>query len=147
MNFPFIQSNIPAAPASGIYISQLIRYSRACGSYHDVLYRGLLLTRKILNQRFLLIKLKSSHRKSYGRHYKLVGLYGISVSQRVYLQRQDIVSYLYCSPLQQVLIFLYLQCCLPGVFLFVAHNNITDIHLHLYPPSMKYVPKVICSVL
>ena len=32
MNFPFICSNIPAAPAYGIYISQLIRYSRACGS-------------------------------------------------------------------------------------------------------------------
>jgi hypothetical protein len=31
VNFPFI--NIPAAPAYGVYISQLIRYSRACGSY------------------------------------------------------------------------------------------------------------------
>jgi len=35
VNFPFICSNIPAAPACGVYISQLIRYSRACGSYHD----------------------------------------------------------------------------------------------------------------
>ena len=33
VNFPFICSNIPAAPVSGVYISQLIRYSRACGSY------------------------------------------------------------------------------------------------------------------
>ena len=33
VNFPFICSNIPAAPAYGVYISQLIRYSRACGSY------------------------------------------------------------------------------------------------------------------
>ena len=32
VNFPFICSNIPAAPAYGVYISQLIRYSRACGS-------------------------------------------------------------------------------------------------------------------
>ena len=46
-------SNIPAAPAYGVYISQLIRYSRACGSYHDFLDRGLLLTRKLLNQGFL----------------------------------------------------------------------------------------------
>ena len=29
VNFPFIYSNIPAAPAYGVYISQLIRYSRA----------------------------------------------------------------------------------------------------------------------
>ena len=35
MNFPFICSNIPAAPAYGVYISQFIRYSRACGSYHE----------------------------------------------------------------------------------------------------------------
>ena len=67
VNFPFIRSNIPAAPAYGVYISQLIRYSRACGSYQDFLDRGLLLTRKLLNQGFLLVKLKSSHRKFYGR--------------------------------------------------------------------------------
>ena len=29
VNFPFLCSNIPAAPAYGVYISQLIRYSRA----------------------------------------------------------------------------------------------------------------------
>ena len=40
VNFPFICSNIPAAPAYGVYISQLIRYSRACGSYQDFLDRG-----------------------------------------------------------------------------------------------------------
>ena len=49
VNFPFICSNIPAAPAYGVYISQLIRYSRACGSYHDFLDIWLLLTRKVLN--------------------------------------------------------------------------------------------------
>ena len=49
VNFPFICSNNPAAPACGVYISPLIRYSRACGSYQDFLDRGLLLTRKLLN--------------------------------------------------------------------------------------------------
>jgi hypothetical protein len=42
VNFPFVCSNIPAAPAYGVYISQLIGYSRACGSYQDFLDRGLL---------------------------------------------------------------------------------------------------------
>jgi len=60
VNFPFICSNIPAAPAYGVYISQLIRFSRACGSYQDFLDRRFLLTRKLLNQGFLLVKLKSS---------------------------------------------------------------------------------------
>ena len=68
VNFPFICSNIPAAPGYGVYISQLIRCSRACGSYQDFLDRGLLLTRKLLNQWLLLVKLKSSLRKFYGRH-------------------------------------------------------------------------------
>ena len=31
VNFPFICSNIPETPAYGVYLSQLIRYSRACG--------------------------------------------------------------------------------------------------------------------
>ena len=49
VNLQFICSKIPAAPAYGVYLSQLIRYSRACGSYQDILDRGLLLTRKLLN--------------------------------------------------------------------------------------------------
>jgi hypothetical protein len=68
VNFPFVCSNIPAATAYGVYISPFIRYSRACGSYQDFLDRGLLLTRKLLSQGFLLVKLKSSLRKFYGRH-------------------------------------------------------------------------------
>ena len=81
VNFPFICSNIPAAPAYGVYISQLIRYSKDCGSYQHFLDRVLLLTRKLLNQVFLLVKLKSSLRTFYGRHHDLVDRYGISVSQ------------------------------------------------------------------
>jgi len=81
VNFPFICSNIPAAPAYWVYISQLIRYSRACGSYQYFRNRRLPLTRKLLNQRFLLVKLKSSLRKFCGRHHDLVDCYGIYVSQ------------------------------------------------------------------
>jgi hypothetical protein len=77
VNFPFLCSNIPAVPAYGVYISQLIRYSRAYGSYQDFLDRGLMLTRKLLNQGFLLVKLKASYRKFYGRHHDLVDRYGI----------------------------------------------------------------------
>ena len=80
VNFSFICWNIPAAPIKGVYISQLIRYSRACSSYQDFINRGLLPTRKLLNQVFLLVKLKSSLRKSYGRHHDLVYRFGISVS-------------------------------------------------------------------
>ena len=63
------------------YISLLKPYSRACGSYQDYLDRGLLHTRKLLNQGFLLVKLKSLLRKFYGDHHDLVVRDGMSVSQ------------------------------------------------------------------
>ena len=39
VSFRFIRSTLPAA-AYGVYISQMIEYSRACGSYQVVLDRG-----------------------------------------------------------------------------------------------------------
>ena len=35
VNFPFMSSNIPSAPAHGVYASQLVRYARCCSSYSD----------------------------------------------------------------------------------------------------------------
>jgi hypothetical protein len=61
-----------------MYICYFILYSRACGFYQDLFDGGLLLTRKLLNQGFLLVKFKASPRKSYGRHHDR---YGILVSQ------------------------------------------------------------------
>ena len=67
-----------------VNISLLIQYSRVCGSYHEFLERRLLLTRKLLNQWFQLVILKSSFRKLYGRLRDLVNRYGILfVSQMI----------------------------------------------------------------
>ena len=77
----FICINTPAAPAYGVYISQFIRYSRTFGSNHYFFYRGLLLTRKQLNQSFLVVKLKSSLRKFYSRLHDFGNRYGVSASQ------------------------------------------------------------------
>ena len=35
VDFPFLSSNIPSSPAYGVFISQLIRYTRACSSYAE----------------------------------------------------------------------------------------------------------------
>jgi hypothetical protein len=43
--------------------------------------QNMLLTRNLLNRRFLIIKLKSSLRKCYGRHHDLVDRYGIYAPQ------------------------------------------------------------------
>ena len=40
VNFPFICSNIPEAPGYGEYISQLLRYSRACDPIRISLIEG-----------------------------------------------------------------------------------------------------------
>ena len=45
VNFPFISSNIPASPAYGVYISQLLHYSRTFAQFSDFLESFQLLTR------------------------------------------------------------------------------------------------------
>ena len=71
-NFPIVNSSFTFQQHLEMEcITQLIRYSRTCGSHQDFLDRGLLLTRKLLNQGFLLVKLKSSLRTFYGRHHDL----------------------------------------------------------------------------
>ena len=50
VNFPFIISHIPAAPAYGVYIPQSLRYSTGCDHYDDLLDRTQLLMWKLLKQ-------------------------------------------------------------------------------------------------
>lgn len=83
VNFPFISRHTPGVPAGGDYISQLIRYSKACAQYCDVLERAQMLTKKLL---WLL----------YGRHYNLVDRYKNEV-----LKWQWIFS-LFCRLFQQL---------------------------------------------
>ena len=80
VNFPFLCSNIPESPAYGVFISQLIRYSRACSGYLDFLLRGKLLTSKLLRQGYKSYKLSNAFRKFYGRHHELIDKYNMSVS-------------------------------------------------------------------
>ena len=72
VNCPFLCSNIPLSPAYGVYISQLIRYARACYAYEDFLKRGQLLIKKLMLQGYNESRLKSSFRKFYGRYNDLI---------------------------------------------------------------------------
>ena len=60
VNFPFMSSNIPSAPAYGVYVSQLVRYARACCNYEDFVDRGKLLTSTLLSQGYRRAKLVST---------------------------------------------------------------------------------------
>ena len=66
-NFPFLSTNIPSSPAYGVFISQLIRYARACSSYECFILRAMRLSNKLLGQGYAKERLKSSLRKFYGR--------------------------------------------------------------------------------
>ena len=81
VNFPFLSSNIPSAPAYGVYTSQLIRYARASSQYEDFTNRSILLTKKLLLQGYEEERLKLTLRKFYGRHHELVDHYNVTISQ------------------------------------------------------------------
>ena len=80
-NFPFLSSNIPSSPAYGFFISQLIRYARACSSYECFILRARRLSSKLLKQGYLAELLKSSFRKFYGRYGDLIQQYEVSLSR------------------------------------------------------------------
>ena len=80
-NFPFLSSNIPSSPAYGVFISQLIRYARACSSYECFVLRARRLSGKLLKQVYLVERLKSSFRKFYGRYGDLIEQYGVTLSR------------------------------------------------------------------
>jgi hypothetical protein len=109
--FPFVCSNIPATPAYGVYLSHS-RYNipKACGSYQDFLHRGVLLTRKLLNQGFLLVKLKSSLRMCF----YIINLYTVATltfelprSRNTYLFHVDSIISLHtiCLPFMDFAVF------------------------------------------
>ena len=74
-------SVIPSSPAYGIFISQLIRYARACSSYECFILRARRLSSKLRKQGYLVRRLKSSFRKFNGRYGDLIQQYEVSLSQ------------------------------------------------------------------
>ena len=88
VNFPHLSSNIPLSPAYGVYISQMIRYARACSTYEQFIYRGKLLTDKLLSQGYQEPRLVSTFRKFYGRYNDLVCDYRASLC--------EMLSFLFC---------------------------------------------------
>ena len=75
VNFPFMSSNIPSAPAYGVYASQLIRYARCCSKYSDFLSRHRALVTRLLSQGYKVNRLSNTFKKFYGRHTDLVVQY------------------------------------------------------------------------
>jgi hypothetical protein len=79
VNFPYLCSNIPASPAYGVYISQLIRYARACSTNVQFLVRGSLLRNKLMSQGFQLSRLLAAFSKFYGCYNDLIYPHNLSL--------------------------------------------------------------------
>ena len=75
INFPNMCSNIPASPAYGVYISQLIRYARASSNYSDFLRN------RLLDQGYKKIRLIRSLKKFIFRYQYLVEIYSVSAER------------------------------------------------------------------
>ena len=69
VNFPFLCGNIPAPPAYGVFVSQLIRYAKACTLYHDFILTARQLATKLLTRGYLKPRLVSTIKKFCERHY------------------------------------------------------------------------------
>ena len=80
VNFPFMSSNIPPAPAYGVYASQLIR-SRCCSNYSDFLLHHRALVTRLLSQGYKVNRLSNIFKKFYGKITDLVRQYRKDVCQ------------------------------------------------------------------
>jgi hypothetical protein len=80
VNFLFTCNNIPLSPACSVYISQLIRYARACSTYDQFSSRGRLRTDKLIIQGLIQSPLMSAFRKFYGPYNDLIHIYKFLLS-------------------------------------------------------------------
>ena len=82
-NFPFLSSNllVTSSPAYDAFISQHIRYARACSPYEYFILRARRLSSKLLKQEDLVERLKSSFKKFYGRCGDLIQQNEVSLSR------------------------------------------------------------------
>ena len=79
VNFPHIDSNIPANPAYGVYISQLVRYITICTSKLDFIHRLRRLSSRLLHQGFKSTLLRKSFTKFFKRHSVIIEKYGTTL--------------------------------------------------------------------
>ena len=83
VNFLDLSGNIPTAPPSGTYISQLIRYSRACHNYDNFSSRHSMLAGRLFNQGFSSRKLMRTFYKFVGRYPELTSKFNKSPSSMI----------------------------------------------------------------
>ena len=79
VNFPFLDGDVPRRTSYGVYVSQLIRFTRASSNLNDFNYRNKALTAKLLRQGYRYFKLRKAFSKFYHRHSALLEKYSVSL--------------------------------------------------------------------
>ena len=68
----FLDGDVHRRPSYGVYISQLIRFARACSHVTDFNNRNIFLTAKLLKQGYRYHKPRKAFSKFYRRHFELI---------------------------------------------------------------------------
>ena len=83
INFPHLSSNIPAKPAYGVYISQLVRIGRICSTFVQFKDRHYKLTKKLIRQGFRYSGLCMAFKKFTKSHASIFSKFGYSVRRHI----------------------------------------------------------------
>ena len=75
VNFPYLDGDVPRSTSYGVYISQLIRFARACSSVEDFNKRNRIITEKLLKQGYKYHTLRKTFAKFYYRNLQLISKY------------------------------------------------------------------------
>ena len=79
VNFPCLDGDVPRRASYGVYISQLIRFTRVCNHVADFNARNKCLTAKLLQQGYRYHKLRKLFSNFYRRHFELISKFNVGL--------------------------------------------------------------------
>ena len=79
VNFPFLDGDVPRSASYGVYISQLIRFSRVSGHVDDFNTRNKVLTARLLGQGYGCRGLRGAFSRFHRRHFDIVSKYNVGL--------------------------------------------------------------------
>ena len=83
VNFPHMNSNIPANPAYGVYASQLVRIGRICKDFEAFNSRHRTLTDGLIKQGYTYRMLCVSFKKFSRRHSLFFCKFGVALKRHI----------------------------------------------------------------
>ena len=86
VNFPWLSGDVPRLQSYGIYISQLVRFTRCCTSVLDFHSKNLQIASKLLTQGYRYHKLRKTFGKFFRSYSELLSKFG-DISFQEYLSK------------------------------------------------------------